>query len=84
MDSKEPAKIWQNGPINGQNAQHTLPMLDPFESHMLLPFFEAGKKKLAGVACSRRDTRDNLSESRFRAVQFYDDRTNDCGSGADM
>ena len=37
----------------------------------------------AGVACSLYGPREALSESRFRAVQFYDDPTNDCGSGSD-
>ena len=35
------------------------------------------------LACSLHSTRDDPSESRFRAVQCYDDPTNDCGSGSD-
>ena len=37
------------------------------------PWVHRGKSALYG-------TRDNPSESRFRAVQFPDDPTNDCGS----
>jgi len=43
-------------------------------------FFVQTKDELA---CSLDGTRDHLSESRFRAVQCYDDPTNDCGSGSD-
>ena len=40
------------------------------------------RPRCAGVACSLYGTQDNLSELRFRAVQCYDDPTNDCGSGS--
>ena len=43
----------------------------------------ADRARAAGIAGSLYGTRDNLSESRFRAVQLRDDPTNDCGSGAD-
>ena len=41
------------------------------------------RPRSAGVACSLHSTRGNPSESMFRAVQCYDDPTNDCGSGSD-
>ena len=36
---------------------------------------------MSWLACSSYGTRDDLSKSRFRAVQFHDDPTNDGGSG---
>ena len=46
-------------------------------------FLFRSRPRRAGVPCSSCGTRDNDSESRFRAVQCYDDPTNDCGSGSD-
>ena len=37
-----------------------------------------------GGGADQDDAQDNLSESRFRVVQCYNDPTNDCGSGSDM
>ena len=36
------------------------------------------RPRRGSVACSPYGTQDHLLESRFRAVQFYDDPTNDC------